>query len=241
VLKIVPSRVDLPEGLTQWEWYRLVSAVAAQWSYPQVSCSLAEIEVLPPESVRRLDDDNINVVVFRGTVWCHNEICGRLTTYPSNAVGMTTTYPLGATGAEISGADVELNGIGSRFHWDGKRSPGDSAIVSLEAVVSHEIGHVLGLRDVCQVDAWSGRISKGCTEAEKDSVMFAPSELTIPTLTDIADLCKIHTRERIEGMTGQDIRASASGFEGQPLTWGLVVLGVAFGGVCVWNMMKAKT
>lgn len=123
-------------------------------------------------------------------------------------MGMTTTYPDGARGTAVREADVELNAKVFDFTVSGvdrTRAEGTSRSVPLEAVLVHELGHVLGLGDVCiDAHALGPKVAQDCPPEQRERVMFAPALLGQPTARDIAELCSIHA-----------LQAEKSGREGE--------------------------
>jgi hypothetical protein len=201
LLTLTPSNVGLPGWLSHGDWERILQAAAAAWSYPKVDCSNVQVEVLPAASLRRADDDGVNLVVFRDQEWCHNGQCGPLSTYPSKAAGMTTTYPLEAMGAAVLGGDIELNR--HFFETIGREGGSDAGRAALEAVVVHEIGHVFGLRDVCGGPRQGRHSLAACSVGERERVMFASAQLREPSAADIAELCQLHPRGAVgDGSAG---------------------------------------
>jgi hypothetical protein len=147
---LTPSASELPTGWSAGEFREIIERAAGRWSYPNVPCGV-RVVVGEPRSEWRAVQDGTNLVAVRGRSWCHNGRCSAATTYPLRTMGMTTTYPAGATGGAIMEADIEINGVFFQF-TDAGALPDESArkhAVRLESILTHEIGHVLGLGDVC--------------------------------------------------------------------------------------------
>jgi hypothetical protein len=84
-------------------------------------------------------------VIFRANRWCHNERCGKDSTFPIRVAAMTTVFPRGAGPGLVKEADIELNGV----HFDWSTGAGTRPVAELATVLVHELGHALGLPDAC--------------------------------------------------------------------------------------------
>ncbi len=152
-----------------------------------MACTSVNLSVGAIVNARLAHQDGLNLVVFRPGPWCHNERCGHTTTFPLRAAAMTTTYPARATPTLVQEADIELNA--ANFAWtetDDQRRPR----APLDAVLVHELGHVLGFEDVCLGD--DGRRTADCSDEERASVMNPGSRKTALTAFDVARLCKAY-------------------------------------------------
>jgi hypothetical protein len=188
-----------------------LNLAAQAWSYPNISCTSVSIVVAQPAWRRIASEDGINLVVFRERAWCHNERCSHTTVFPSSAVAMTTVYPEGAGADQVREADIEINA-----RWFAAANPRlkDS---DLRAILVHELGHVLGLKDACGLDHGGAAVDPGCSDDERASVMFAPNHLERPTERDIRLVCALHPRSK------QDEQASSNALSGGQSSSGLSV------------------
>lgn len=171
----------LPPGLAREVLARGFARATARWSYPAIACTSLRVDLSAPSAVRIVGEDGVNSVVFRTAVWCHNERCGNVSTFPLRAAAMTTTYPESSEPGRIREADVELNAV--HFAW-GASSGRPQA--SIEVVLTHEIGHVLGFPDVCR--------KAPCSESEATSVMRSGTTTMELSPWDIERLCKAFPR-----------------------------------------------
>ncbi len=191
---LTPSAQDLPVGISPDDWQNTVRVAAQRWNVP---CSRFVVSVAKPAPRWRVGKDGINLIAFRKDVWCKNKSCGHTTTYPLRAMGMTTVVSEPAQNHNEGEADVEINAAAFSFNVDGKTVNQENATqiarVSLLAVVMHEIGHVLGLKDFCS----SGHTITGhpitdpCSDAKRRSVMFAGALAEQVSPEDIAALCSL--------------------------------------------------
>lgn len=68
-------------------------------------------------------------------------------------------------------------------------------VVPLEAVLVHEIGHLFGLKDRCEVDRQHDMRPTGrCDEDFASSVMHAPSKSLAPSAKDLEEACQLWER-----------------------------------------------
>jgi hypothetical protein len=121
------------------------------------------------------DRGNANVVVFRDTVWPHE---GML-----NALALTTvTYDVDS--GEIYDADIEVNGARDLLAPDtvpGDEPPGSQSWYDLPSILTHEMGHGLGLAHSTDPTA----VMRPLLEAGDISVRFLNAD-------DVAGICAIY-------------------------------------------------
>jgi hypothetical protein len=193
-LVLTPSALDLPDGLSQAEWENTLAVAAQRWNVP---CSPFVVSVAKPAPRWKVGNDGTNLIVFRKDVWCNNKTCGHTTTYPLRAMGMTSVVSEPAQDLSEGEADVEINAVAFSFNVDGKTANQENATqiarVSLLAVVMHEIGHVLGLKDFCSRGHTivGNPIIDPCSNAKRQSVMFGGALAEQVSPEDIAVLCSL--------------------------------------------------
>lgn len=119
---------DVPDGVAEADWEAAVQAAFATWD--EVSCAGLAFEYRG-----RADDavfgepDGRNVVFFVAESW------------PDEA-GLVTSQRIAAEGGETTDADLALNG--RDYAWSLDHADGVSRM-DLQAGVTHEVGHLLGL------------------------------------------------------------------------------------------------
>ena len=187
-MTLIPSTFDLPANVSPSAFESALESAAAKWSYPRVSCTSLRVGVGAAVRQRLAEQDGQNLVVFRASRWCHNERCGKDATFPIAAAAMTNVYPVGAGPGKVVEADTELNA--AHFDWllapDATRGHGSHSYKTvLEAVLLHELGHVLGFPDACKPEH--------CSESESRSVMN-PSETLELSPEDVAAVCRAFPR-----------------------------------------------
>jgi hypothetical protein len=188
---LVPSSHALPDGLDAASFRRALVEAAEAWN--RSGCLPFALEVSAPAPHRLAQEDGRNVVVFRPGDWCHNERCGAGRTFPTRAAAMTTVYPEGGGVREVREADIELNA--ASFDWtldeeDDRPHGTGRQIAPLEAVLAHELGHLLGLRDTCGSEhGGRAKARASCSADERESLMFSGSTRTAPSPWDRDQLC----------------------------------------------------
>ncbi len=154
--------------------YRVITAAFATWS-TRCTKGAAGIATLNLGAVTcaevryNKNDPNQNVVVFRDDGWPHND--------PNSTLGLTTVTFNSETG-EIYDADMEINATGKDLST--------SAVVpangfDLASIVTHEVGHFLGLAHA--TDAKATMYAR-----------YLPGTSALRNLTkdDVAGLCEIY-------------------------------------------------
>jgi hypothetical protein len=136
-VELIPD-ASLPQGFDPAEVLAALRGAARSWS-PAGACSDVTVTVAEPRAglaVGYLEGElNQNVVVFVTEGWPHGP----------RSVALTTTTYRPSTGATVD-ADVEINVAGFALST---RSQPDPARWDLQSVLTHEVGHVLGLDHTC--------------------------------------------------------------------------------------------
>lgn len=136
---ITPS-TERAGTLTQTEILTAVHASADAWN--AVSCSYIQLVVgaSEPGLEAGFNEDVApeNVIVFQDATWPYDPVAAALTTitYLSSSSA--------SSDGQIVDADIEVNGVNFVFATNGSPTAHD-----LQNVLTHEIGHVLGLDHPC--------------------------------------------------------------------------------------------
>jgi hypothetical protein len=130
-----------------------------------------------------------------------------------NTLAMTTAYPEGATGAQVREADIEVNPRmlhavaleslpkGSALQARATESgiwvfgpPDTHYPLPLEAVLVHELGHVLGMGDACTRGHQVGGLPVivDCPAEQRERVMFPDAHQLQPTAADLEELAQLY-------------------------------------------------
>jgi hypothetical protein len=92
--------------------------------------------------------DQQNNVIFRSDAWCA-ESDGPSNCYDRSALAITSVFAKGW--GQIVDADIEVNAV--NFSWsDLQSNPEEFTSQDLQNVLTHEIGHLLGLDHTCYSD-----------------------------------------------------------------------------------------
>jgi hypothetical protein len=147
---------ELPAGITRAEVLSALERAAATWSAPNVPCTALTIaardgDTRAPGGIR----DGTNSVAVYARHFCRGGAVSRGNCHdPRRAAVTTTHFTAGHTGdeLEIAEADIELNAVS--FAW----LAGSTRSLDLESALLHEIGHALGLADICVSGAGPSRL-----------------------------------------------------------------------------------
>ncbi len=205
-------------------------------------CTSLRIEVTPLVGAEVAARDATNLIVFRNEHWCHNESCEAGSEFPSLAAAMTTTYPAAARGRDVLEADIEINAVGYSFALGTAphatlQVGTESQVVPLQAILLHEIGHLIGLEDSCAQHSVSGVLRVvGCASDEQDSVMFSQATHTELTGRDAERVCELFP---LEGATlAAPLQSPGAGAAAEDWPATVVPLVAVFGLGVVWRLLE---
>jgi hypothetical protein len=160
---------------------------AAVWNDALAGCAAPRLRVVAPRtSDAPARADGRSQVVVRADSWCPHRYREREDCYDPSQAGITRLYPRIVPGAAEDGdlreADIEINAVHSDWF-------SELAASRLEALLAHELGHVLGLAHPLASDS-----------AGRESVMyFDPLEAGRPLVlkpgqSEIDGLCALYPR-----------------------------------------------
>jgi MYXO-CTERM domain-containing protein len=147
-----------PEGTTDIagdEEFAVLQRSVDRWM--ALSCEGPSITVGATEAANRARFDSTNRVIYRHDSWDNQFRCDKMETisYDPNAIALTTLC-YGTKSGEIYDADIEINAIGQPLGVCAQDSaecatddPDTLSVYDLEGVLTHELGHFIGLDHTC--------------------------------------------------------------------------------------------
>lgn len=141
-----------PPLLSADQYFDAAQKAASVWSHDELACSDIRIFVdmkLDKNPISGRDGENM--IIFRQDSWCPRS--GKAACYAPNALALTTIWKNTKSG-EIPEADIEINAVatatGRSFEWnDIVANPTPVRGVDFQNMLTHELGHVLGLAHNC--------------------------------------------------------------------------------------------
>jgi hypothetical protein len=233
-----PYRSSADSDISDEVFVSALRTAASRWDRAEIGCSALRVRVGPlqdePPYVRA---DGVNAVVIKSQSWCPDGERAKERCHDPALFGLTTlhTRPAGLSGGEgeIVEADIELNAVHHRW---GERSAGTAEKApSLILVLTHEIGHLVGLDHPCRASSSTphldneGHPTPVCRDAlpaVRSTVMYptpdvAGRAVAEPTAAERRALCSIYPSQ---SSCAYGVRPSAL----RPSNWGIaLVLGVA--------------
>jgi len=162
-----------------------VTAAAAAWSAGANPCTFMELSVTVASGpAPRAGNDGRNTIVLRDTSWCALDATGACVQqssalYDPAAPAATSVVARSSTG-QIVDADIEINAF--HFQWaDRAVHPELTDRYDLQNVLTHELGHLLGLDHSCFVAAGGARPNDHTGEPAPDCAT-APAEVVATTM-----------------------------------------------------------
>ncbi len=173
-------------------WNRALSDLAA----PRLKIG----PLAPAGSVVR--PDHKSLLSMQHQRWCPAGVAEHTDCYDRRRNAITHLFPILVPGSphdgETAEADIEINGVD--FDWDEEK---------LVTVLSHELGHVLGLDHSCGIVPNSGTAPVACTQpVARGSIMYPdPLEpgrepVLVPSADDLATLKTLYPAKPRRGCDG---------------------------------------
>jgi hypothetical protein len=146
-----------PEGTSDiagTEEFDVLQRAVDRWM--SLTCEGPTLVVGEPAAGTRARYDSVNRVIYRHDSWDNEFRCNKTepTVYDPSAIALTTLC-YGTQSGEIYDADIEINGIDQPMGvcTDAgvctSDDPEASDIYDLESVLTHELGHFIGLDHTC--------------------------------------------------------------------------------------------
>lgn len=172
-------RDELPADVT----LNAIQSAIRSWNERLAPSSFLQLHYLPPTDSREASQtDRLGWIKFRFGTWCRpaKDSSSSPVCFDPSATAVTTVSFLNKpTDPDLDGqivdTDIDMNAVGFRFVDGSKPLPtGDRrAPVDLWNVLTHELGHVMGLDHTCLLDGGSS----GCMTDQKGGAVLACTTL----------------------------------------------------------------
>lgn len=174
------SERELPAGVSKSEMEQALAMALDAWKAP--ACTAVEPYFAGWTTEEPASRDGVSTIAWIAD-WAKRG-------YPAQSPGYTDMQYRGHDGAwEIADADVYLDA--TSYDW----TITTDRDTSLPAVLTHELGHALGLLHPCELDAVDG--APACTEVSADELATTmyplySAEQASPEADDLAGICYLY-------------------------------------------------
>jgi hypothetical protein len=190
------------------------AAQAASLAWSRSGCAIPRLQIGAPMKDSSGSQDGIDTIVVRESVWAARGD-PQSGYYSAGHVALTTSHPAPSSrrGVEdpVREVDIEINAV--NYRWGDASVDIGAPILDLQAALTHEFGHALGLKDSCSPTIANSKARSGLMSCALSTpnmtagAMYPVADLgstarRVPSEEELLALCSMYGPQATEGGSG---------------------------------------